>query len=255
MEFDKYKKKILQLSNLKMEDSLHRKDIIGHIMDLKALAIQLTLCFIASFSVCYYFHAQIVDSIKMRFLNGHHLHYFTIEAPFFLSMKLSFLCSLVLFMPFLVFFSAKYLLPIFKNKSLIILYSILALLLFFIGICLGFFYIAPLVVNFMFQMAEPSISFSLNASSFFNTIFMLCVMFGLVFEIPIVIFALLQMRVISLEKIRKFRKLYIVLSFIIGAVITPPDVISQVIVALLLIALFEITIVIFSLFGKKNAEV
>jgi sec-independent protein translocase protein TatC len=80
-------------------------------------------------------------------------------------------------------------------------------------------------------------------------------MFGLVFEIPIVIFALLQMRVISLEKIRKFRKLYIVLSFIIGAVITPPDVISQVIVALLLIALFEITIVIFSLFGKKNAEV
>ena len=238
-----------------MEENLHRKDIIGHIMDLKTLAIKLTLCFIASFSVCYYFHAQIVDSIKTRFLQGHELHYFTIEAPFFLSMKLSFLCSLVLFMPFLVFFSAKYLLPIFKKKSLIVLYSTLALLLFFVGICLGFFYIAPMVVNFMFQMAEPSISFSLNASSFFNTIFMLCVMFGLVFEIPIVIFALLQMRVISLEKIRKFRKLYIVLSFIIGAIITPPDVVSQVIVAFLLIALFEITLVIFSLFGKKNAEV
>ncbi len=238
-----------------MEENLHRKDIIGHIMDLKTLAIKLTLCFIASFCLCYYFHAQIVDSIKTRFLQGHQLHYFTIEAPFFLSMKLSFLCSLVLFMPFLVFFSAKYLLPIFKKKSLIVLYSTLALLLFFVGICLGFFYIAPMVVNFMFQMAEPSISFSLNASSFFNTIFMLCVMFGLVFEIPIVIFALLQMRVISLEKIRKFRKLYIVLSFIIGAIITPPDVVSQVIVAFLLIALFEITLVIFSLFGKKNAEV
>jgi sec-independent protein translocase protein TatC len=170
-------------------------------------------------------------------------------------MKLSFLCSIVLFMPFLVFFCAKYLLPIFKKKSLIVLYSTLALALFFLGILLGFFYISPLVVNFMFQMAEPSIAFSLNASSFFNTIFMLCVMFGLVFEIPIVIFALLQTRVISLEKIRKFRKIYIVLSFIVGAVITPPDVISQTIVALLLIALLEITLVIFSIFGKKNAEV
>ncbi len=242
-----------------MEDGVHKKDferdIIGHITDLKTLAIQLTLCFIASFSVCYYFHAQIVDAIKTRFLQGHELHYFTIEAPFFLSMKLSFLCSIIVFMPFLVFFSAKYLLPIFKRKSLIILYFVLALILFFVGILLGFFYISPLVVNFMFQMVDPSISFSLNASAFFNTIFMLCVMFGLVFEIPIVIFALLQMRVISLEKIRKFRKLYIVLSFIVGAIITPPDVISQIIVAVLLIALFEITLIIFSLFGKKNAEI
>ena len=238
-----------------MEEELHKKDLVGHIVDLKTLIIKLTLCFITSFCLCYYFHAQIVDSIKTRFLQGHQLHYFTIEAPFFLSMKLSFLCSIIIFMPFLVFFCAKYLMPIFNKKYLIVIYSALAIILFFVGICLGFFYISPIVVNFMFQMAEPSISFSLNASSFFNTIFMLCVMFGLVFEIPIVIFALLQMRVISLEKIRKFRKVYIVLSFIVGAVITPPDVISQVIVALLLIALLEITLVIFSIFGKKDAEV
>ncbi len=242
-----------------MEDNLHanalNKDWLGHIIDIKSLIVKLLLCFIASFAICYYFHPQIVSEIKTRFLQGHELHYFTIEAPFFLSMKLSFLCSIVLFMPFLVFFSAGYLLPIFKKKSLIILYSTFAIVLFFIGNFLGFFYISPLVVNFMFQMAEPSISFSLNASSFFNTIFMLCVMFGLVFEIPIIIFALLQTRVISIEKMRKFRKLYIVLSFIVGAIITPPDVISQIIVAVLLIALFEITLLIFSLFIKQNAEV
>ncbi len=234
---------------------MHEKDLLSHIGDLKNLVIKLLIGFMLSFSICYYFHAHLITFIKERFLHGHQLNYFTIEAPFFLSMKVSFLANIILFMPFLVFFIGNYLICIFKKKSAMILYSIFTLILFFMGIFLSFFYITPTVVNFMFQMAEPSIGFSLNVSSFFNTIFMLCVVFGLVFEIPIVIFALLQIGVVSFEKIKKFRKIYIISSFIIGAIITPPDVFSQIIVAMLLIILFEITLIIFSLFGKKNAEI
>lgn len=236
------------------EKDLHTKDLVSHISDIKTLIIKLFIVFCLCFAVAYNFHESIINVIQNKFLQSHKLHYFTIEAPFFLSLKISFLGSIILFLPFFFVFIGSYASCLFKKKFLFSCYVISSLSLFYCGIFVGFYYIVPFVVKFMFSMAN-GVEFTLNASSFFNTIFMLCCVFGFVFQVPILIFGLLQSGIVSIEKIKKFRKIYIILSFVVGAIVTPPDVVSQIIVALLFIILFEGTILFFSIFHKKNAKV
>jgi sec-independent protein translocase protein TatC len=226
---------------------VEKKTIDGHFSDIKQLVVHISVLFLLSFSVCYYFSGNIITIAQNRLLPvTHELHYFSVIEPFFLQLKVAFMVALMSSMPFILLRCGVYLLPVVRQKSSLMLYCIFGCILFFCGVFLAFEYLMPVVITMMLKMGGSMI-FMLHASSFFGMIFILLFACGVVLEVPLVMLALVKFNIITIGKLKKFRKFYIALSFIAGAVFTPPDVISQVFVAGLMILLFEITLFLLSL--------
>ena len=118
-------------------------------------------------------------------------------------------------------------------------------LLFTIGIAFGYFIVAPLAVNFLLNWTlSPDIQNTIRLGSYIRTVVMTSLSAGLVFELPVVIYFLAKAGLVTQQFLKEYRKHAIVAFFILSAVITPPDMISQFLVALPLIALYEISIFI-----------
>jgi sec-independent protein translocase protein TatC len=117
--------------------------------------------------------------------------------------------------------------------------------LFFIGVCFGYFMLAPLSIHFLSSYeVDPTVVNQINIRSYIGTLTSICLATGLVFELPIISFFLTKIGIITPSFMRKYRKHAIVIIFIIAAIITPPDVFSQTLVALPLLILYEISIFI-----------
>ena len=118
-------------------------------------------------------------------------------------------------------------------------------LLFFVGVLFGYFLLAPLSIHFLntYQIS-PDVVNQINVRSFIGTITSICLATGVVFELPIVAYFLTKIGIITPTFMRKYRKHAIVIIFILAAIITPPDVFSQALVAIPLLILYEISIFI-----------
>jgi sec-independent protein translocase protein TatC len=122
---------------------------------------------------------------------------------------------------------------------------IAASMLFFVGVLFGYFMLAPLSIHFLSSYeVDPSVVNQINIRSYIGTLTSICMATGLVFELPIVTFFLTKIGIITPTFMRKYRKHAIVVIFIIAAIITPPDVFSQTLVAIPLLLLYEVSIFI-----------
>jgi sec-independent protein translocase protein TatC len=130
-----------------------------------------------------------------------------------------------------------------------------ASMLFFTGVLFGYFMLAPLSIHFLSTYEiDPEIANQINIRSYIGTLTSICLATGLVFELPIIAFFLTKIGVITPEFMRKYRKHAIVVIFIIAAVITPPDVFSQTLVAIPLLILYEVSIIISARIVKKKEK-
>ena len=120
-----------------------------------------------------------------------------------------------------------------------------ASLLFFTGVLFGFFMLAPLSIHFLssYEISADVVN-QINVRSYIGTLTSICLATGLVFELPIIAFFLTKIGVITPAFMRRYRKHAIVVIFIISAIITPPDVFSQTLVAIPLLILYEVSILI-----------
>lgn len=120
-----------------------------------------------------------------------------------------------------------------------------ASLLFFTGVLFGFYLLAPLSFHFLGSYEiSPEVTNQINVRSYIGTLTSICLATGVVFELPIVAFFLTKIGVITPMFMRKYRKHAIVVIFILAAIITPPDIFSQVLVSIPLLILYEVSIVI-----------
>lgn len=116
-------------------------------------------------------------------------------------------------------------------------------LLFFTGVLFGYFLLAPLSIHFLTSYRiSPDVVNQINVRSFIGTLTSICLATGLVFELPILAFFLSKIGIITPAFMRKYRKHAIVVIFIVAAIITPPDVFSQTLVAIPLLLLYEVSI-------------
>ena len=126
-------------------------------------------------------------------------------------------------------------------------------LLFFVGVLFGYFALAPLSIHFLTTyQVSPDVVNQINIRSYIGTLTSICLATGLVFELPIITFFLTKIGVITPSFLTKYRKHAIVVIFIVAAIITPPDVFSQMLVCIPLLALYEVGILISKRVMKKK---
>ena len=126
-------------------------------------------------------------------------------------------------------------------------------MLFFIGVAFGYFVLTPLSLNFLsnFSVSEY-IKNDINVNSYIGTVKTTSLATGLVFELPIIIYFLSTIGLVTPKFLREYRKWALVIILILAAIVTPPDVISQVIVTIPLVILYEISIFISAAVQKKD---
>jgi sec-independent protein translocase protein TatC len=161
----------------------------------------------------------------------------------------------ILAFPYIIWEVWKFLKPaLYENekknaKSFIFITS----LLFFVGIFFGYYVITPLSVNFLgsYRVADE-IKNNFDLSSYSSLLKASCLSSGFIFELPIIIYFLTKLGLVTPEFLKKYRKYALVLVLILAAIITPPDIISQVIVAIPMIILYEVSIKISKFIIKKE---
>ncbi|MCF6297369.1 MAG: twin-arginine translocase subunit TatC, partial [Flavobacteriaceae bacterium] len=127
--------------------------------------------------------------------------------------------------------------------------------LFFIGILFGYYVITPLSINFLGSYrVSDEVRNNTDLSSYIGLLKSSCLAAGFIFELPIIIYFLTKMGLVTPEFLKKYRKYALVILLILAAVITPPDVISQVIVAIPMIILYEVSIKISRIVIKRQEK-
>jgi sec-independent protein translocase protein TatC len=138
------------------------------------------------------------------------------------------------------------------EKKLVMPLVISSTLLFFIGVAFCYFFVFGQVFKFIQGFAPKSITAAPDIEAYLSFVLTMFVAFGLSFEVPIVVIVLARMNVVSIEKLKDFRSYFIVLAFIIAAIVTPPDVVSQLALAIPMVILYEVGIWAAQLFIKHT---
>jgi len=134
-------------------------------------------------------------------------------------------------------------------------FVVVTTILFLIGISFGYFIVTPLAVNFLLNWSiSPNIHNTIRLGSYIRTVVMTSLSAGIVFELPVLIYFMAKAGLVTKELLREYRKHAVVAFFILAAVITPPDMISQFLVAIPLISLYEVSIMITGRVEQKRVQ-
>jgi len=165
---------------------------------------------------------------------------------FFTQIKISIVTGIIISIPWVLFQIWLFISPgLYKQEQYYsIIFIVFGTILFISGILFSYLIIFPIMFNFFIHTLPSTIHPTYSINMLFNFEIKMLLIFGCIFEVPILIMILIQLKIINILTLQKNRKFMIVLSFIIGAILTPPDPMTQILLAIPLIILYEISIII-----------
>ncbi len=229
---------------------------------LEELRKRLIICLIAigiGFSISYFFAEHIFKFLAAPLyaqLPGGSTFIFTgLTDAFFTYIKLSFFTGIFFATPIILYQIWGFVAPgLYEHeKRYVGPFIILGTLLFMAGITFGYFVVFPVAFKFFVSYTTDSIKILPSIKEYLSFSCMFLLAFGAIFEIPIFLFFLVKMGVVSEKQLRSNRKYAILLAFVVAAILTPtPDVVNQTLMAVPIIVLYEISLILIKLLVKKR---
>ena len=178
----------------------------------------------------------------------------SVISPFLVPLKILLMTAFLIALPVVLYQAWAFVAPglYTHEKKLVMPLVISSTLLFFIGVAFCYFFVFGQVFKFIQSFAPKSITAAPDIEAYLSFVLTMFVAFGLSFEVPIVVIVLARMNFVSIEKLKDFRSYFIVLAFIIAAIVTPPDVVSQLALAIPMVILYEVGIWAAQLFIKHT---
>ena len=238
--------------------AMEKSSFFGHLQELRSRILKSLVVILLCFLGLIYFSNDIYITLSkplLSFIPGNSSMIATeVASPFMAPLKLTFFTSLLLSMPFLLNQVWKFIAPgMYENeKSLSFFLMLSSLMLFYIGILFTYFLVLPLVFGFFTGAAPDGILIMTDISRYLDFVLSLMFAFAVAFEIPVLIFLLIWSGISSSDSLRSKRPYVIIGCFTVGMLVTPPDVISQSLLAVPAWILFELGIVTANLFVKKE---
>ena len=239
-------------------------DKLPFAVHLDELRQRLIKCFIAmavGFVACYAFKEQLfyilVAPLAKVMKSGDHLIYTNLPEAFFTFLKTAFLAGLMVASPVILYQFWMFVAPgLYDREKKMLLPVVLLSTIFFVGGALfGYFIVFPFGFDFFLSFGTEYIRPMPSMKEYLSFSSKLLLAFGLVFELPLVITFLARLGIVSVEFLKRQRKYAILVIFVAAAILTPPDVVTQVMMALPLMLLYEISIIGARIFGRKKAAV
>jgi sec-independent protein translocase protein TatC len=168
----------------------------------------------------------------------------SVISPFMVPLKIMMVSAFLLALPFVLWQVWAFVAPglYTHEKKLVLPLVISSTLLFFVGVAFCYFFVFGQVFKFIQSFAPKSITAAPDIEAYLDFVLSMFLAFGLAFEVPIVVIVLARMGIVSIEKLKAFRSYFIVVAFVAAAIVTPPDVVSQLALAIPMCLLYEIGI-------------
>jgi sec-independent protein translocase protein TatC len=175
---------------------------------------------------------------------GAHLIATSVISPFLVPLKILLMTAFLAALPVVLYQVWAFVAPglYSHEKKLVLPLVVSSTLLFMVGVAFCYFFVFGQVFKFIQSFAPKSITAAPDIEAYLGFVISMFIAFGLAFEVPIVVIVLARMNVVTIEKLKDFRSYFIVLAFIIAAIVTPPDVVSQLALAIPMCILYEIGI-------------
>jgi sec-independent protein translocase protein TatC len=168
----------------------------------------------------------------------------SVISPFMVPLKILLMAAFLIALPVVLYQAWAFVAPglYAHEKKLVLPLVISSTLLFFIGVAFCYFFVFGQVFKFIQSFAPKSITAAPDIEAYLSFVLTMFLAFGLAFEVPIVVVVLARLGMVSIDKLKAFRSYFVVLAFIIAAVVTPPDVVSQLALAVPMCLLYELGI-------------
>ncbi|MDZ4165593.1 MAG: twin-arginine translocase subunit TatC [Smithellaceae bacterium] len=234
--------------------------LIAHLEELKTRLIRAIIALGAGFLICYGLKEQLFAIITRPLVKvlpaGAHLIFIAPAEAFVTYLKISFYFGLFISSPYIFLQVWKFISPGLYDheKKHVVPFVIFATLLFLLGALFCYFFVIPLAFEFFLAFTSEFLKPMFTMKEYLSLSLQLIFLFGLSFELPVFIFFLAKIGLVDASFLSRHRRYAILLIFIIAAILTPPDVVSQVMMAVPLMVLYEISIYLAKYARKEKLQ-
>lgn len=242
------------------EHSDQEQPLIAHLIELRQRLLYSVLAVLAIFLCLFYFandlYTWLSAPLTALLPEGTSMIATDVTSPFFAPFKLTLVLSGFLAMPFLLHQAWSFIAPglYAHEKRLAVPMLASSIFLFYLGVAFAYFVVFPLIFGFFTSVGPENIAVMTDISSYLNFVLKLFFAFGIVFEIPVATLLLLWSGAVTVDSLKAKRAYVIVGCFVLGMLLTPPDIISQSLLALPMWLLFELGILLGRILIKRPAD-
>lgn len=239
-----------------------QETFLSHLIELRDRLIRCLVAVGIAFVPAFYFGAELYDLLARPVIaslpEGSRMIATGVITPFLIPMKIALMAGFLAVLPYVLYQIWAFVAPglYVHEKRLILPLIVSSTVLFFLGMAFCYFFVFGAVFEFINKFAPKSISVAPDIEAYFNFVLGMFLAFGIAFEIPVVVVVLAITGLVRIEQLREWRGYVIVGIFVVAAVVTPPDVVSQLALAIPMCLLYELGIVVAQLTtrGRKGGE-
>lgn len=233
--------------------------LISHLVELRNRLLRSFICVLVVFCALVYWandiYTLLATPLTENLPAGATMIATNVATPFFTPIKLTGVVAVFLSVPFILYQIWAFVAPALYKHEKRLIYPLLvsSTLLFYLGVAFAYYVVFPLVFGFLTSTAPEGVQMATDISSYLDFVLTIFLAFGICFEVPVAIILLCWSGVTSADDLREKRPYIIVAAFVIGMLLTPPDIFSQTLLAIPMCLLFEVGL-FFSKFYKPRDE-
>lgn len=232
--------------------------LITHLIELRNRLLKAVICILIVFAVLVYWandiYSLLASPLTERLPQGATMIATNVATPFFTPIKLTIITAVFVSVPYILYQIWAFIAPALYKQEKRLVYPLLisSTLLFYAGVAFAYYIVFPLVFGFLTGTTPEGVTMATDISSYLDFVLTIFLAFGVCFEVPVAIILLCWTGVTTPEDLRAKRPYIIVAAFIIGMLLTPPDVFSQTLLAIPMWLLFEVGVVVARFYTKRE---
>lgn len=241
-------------------EELPESSLLSHLLELRTRLIRAFAAVLVVFVPCAYFREEIFQALAQPLLDklpkGATLIATTVVSPFMTPFKLSFFAAVFIAMPFVLYQAWAFVAPglYLREKRFAVPLLASSIVLFYCGVAFAYFVVFPVMFQFFAHATPAGVALMADITGYLNFVLTIFFSFGVAFEVPIAVVLLALTGLVSLDKLRSSRGYVLIAIFVIAAFLTPPDAISQCIMAVPMYLLYESGLLMARMMMRKKTE-
>lgn len=230
---------------------------LDHLEEMRARLLKIVLGVLIGTLIAFFISDYILEVLLMpaKSLDSPlSLQVLEVQGMFMIKLQIAFIAGLVVSLPIIVFQVWQFIAPgLYENEKYFLpVVMLVSFVLFLIGLTFAYILFIPLAISFLTALGPDYIKFNVSINSYISFVLRLCLLMGAVFEMPLLALLLGKMGILTSDWLKKFRRHSIVAIFIVAAIFTPPDIITQFFMAVPLILLYEVSIIVVKVVEKNK---
>ena len=234
-----------------------QETFISHLVELRDRLIRAIAAVLVLFLALFYWSSDIYDFVALPLIKvlplGTKMIATGVITPFLVPVKITMLVGFLIALPYVLYQAWAFVAPgLYEHEKKLVLPLVsMSTILFYAGIAFCYYFVFGAVFRFVAGWAPQSISVAPDIEQYLSFVLTMFLAFGVAFEVPVVLIVLVRAGIVTVQQLKEWRQYFIVGAFVVAAVVTPPDVLSQLLLAIPLCILYEFGIIMSKFVGRS----